>query len=61
MERRTGENLKLAITWRLGIKRILQGAYKLAEARRVEMEDVATSAAFANISLAHVSTPRERR
>ena len=55
------ENLKLAITWRLGIKRILQGAYKLAEARRVEMEDVATSAAFAKISLAHVSTPRERR
>ena len=53
--------MKLAITWRLGVKRILQGAYKLAEARRVEMEDVATSAAFANISLAHVSTPRERR
>jgi len=55
------ENLKLAVTWRLGVKRILQGAYKLAEARRIEMEDVATSAAFANISLAHVSTPREPR
>lgn len=53
------ENVKLAITWRLCAKRILQRAYKWADARVTECaaaRDV--SRGVSRVSLARVSTPK---
>jgi hypothetical protein len=52
------ENMQLAMTWRLGIKRIIQRAYKWADARASDARTATVSAGVANISLPYVAKGR---
>ena len=55
------ENVALAVAWRLGAKRILQRAYKWADARVAEIDAVRDAAARASrVTLARVSMPKPR-
>ena len=52
------ENMRLAITWRLCAKRIVQRAYRWADARCAEADAELAAGAVSNISLAHVRRPK---
>ena len=52
------ENMQLAVTWRLGIKRIIQRAYKWADARARDARLASVSSGVANISLPYVAKGR---
>lgn len=52
------ENMRLAITWRLCAKRIVQRAYRWADARCAEADAEVAATAVSTISLAHVRRPK---
>ena len=52
------ENMVLAITWRLGVKRIVQRAYKWADERANEARMAKLEAGIAQISLPYVTSGR---
>jgi len=55
------EKVALAVAWRLGAKRILQRAYRWADARVAEIDAVRDAAARASrVTLAHASMPKPR-
>jgi len=50
------EKIRLATTWRLGIKRIVQRAYKWADARCAEVQSIERG--MGRLKLAHVARPK---
>lgn len=50
------EKIRLATTWRLGIKRIVQRAYKWADARCAEVQSIESG--MGRLKLAHVARPK---
>ena len=50
------EKIRLATTWRLGIKRIVQRAYKWADARCAEVQSIEHG--MGRLKLAHVARPK---